>query len=720
MQSVSAARRKRAFIVFLSLLLAALGLAPRCAAVPDFSFIQVSDLHFPHSGSEATLADLAGIGEVYLRPYRTVSAKPSFIIETGDLTEFGPRGSAWDRHNRAISALGLPCYSALGNHDTTWRSLTREISETYGSTCYSWNDYGCHFVVLRSACIQDPRPVLEPQQLSWLKRDLEQIDKDTPVFVAFHHPLDTKEFSSPRETAGLVEILRPYNIAAILVGHSHSIVRTRFAGFDMIRGGSAWGPYAAGCAVYSVKDDVLRVAYRIRGNKEAAVPLLQKPLRGSAPRPSLLEIISPAAGSVVGDALSVQMRLTCGPGIVERVEAAIDGSLPVELTPGSDGTFNGIAEISKLPAGEHYLAVTLAAATGQTDTAYRQFTIARDKLSARWKADMGAASKSTPAVSENLVYVGANDGWLRAYDRSGGALVWRFFTRGPVICEPLLLEDRLYFGSEDGNLYCVTADRGYLVWKHATGSPVYSSPVTDGRSVFVGCCSGAFYSLDAQTGNLNWTNTDAGYTIESKPFVAGGRVYYGAWDCYVYCVDTSTGKLVWKCMGQGSAEGKAPEYYSPADCGPVVCGGKVFVADRKFRLSIIDAGSGVVEKFIDGVSAVSLSADGCHVYARRLDGRLDKLDCAGTQVWSVMCGLDDVPAAPAESDGTVYACSKRGLVSAVSATDGRVLWQYQATTQSYVLSSVAGFRGTAFVSGMDGSLTAVCEPGTMRPIKPPM
>jgi outer membrane protein assembly factor BamB len=162
-------------------------------------------------------------------------------------------------------------------------------------------------------------------------------------------------------------------------------------------------------------------------------------------------------------------------------------------------------------------------------------------------------------------------------------------------------------------------------------------------------------------------------------------------------------------MGQGSAEGVAPAYFSPADCGPIVCDGKVLVADRKYRLSIINVATGKLEKFINNVSAVALSADGGSVYARKLDGRLEKLDENGNVIWSIHCYLDDAPASPREVDGVVYVCSRRGLVSAVSADAGNMLWQYQATPQRYVYAAIPALGGTAYISATDGSLTALAR-----------
>jgi outer membrane protein assembly factor BamB len=75
-------------------------------------------------------------------------------------------------------------------------------------------------------------------------------------------------------------------------------------------------------------------------------------------------------------------------------------------------------------------------------------------------------------------------------------------------------------------------------------------------------------------------------------------------------------------------------------------------------------------------------------------------------LWESPASMDAVMTAPVEYGGTVYACSGKGLVSAVRADNGQVLWQYQATPSSFVLAS-AGVSGEyTYVVGTDGSLTA--------------
>lgn len=705
MQSIRSVRWWRSALAAAALV-AALGVAA-AAQVPNFTFIHTSDEHVPHSGTPDTIAELGTIGEVFLEPYGVTAAAPSFVIETGDMTEFGPKGGAWALLNEHYANVSLPRYMVQGNHDGTWRSLRYELRGLYGAPYYSFDKFGCRFVMIDSAGLQDPRPVIGPEQIEWLRADLATLDEDTPVFVALHHPLDGKEYSSPYETDRLLDALRPYNVVLVMVGHSHGYKHVPYAGVEMVHGGSAWGPGLPGYQVVSVLDGVLRVAYKERGKPSAATPTFTRPVEPPAKRYSAISIHSPKDQGVYRAQVPIKAWIRLGPDEVKEAFAEIDGKQRVNLERKPGGSFDALVPEGELAPGAHYMRVSFLAAD---DAVYHRsccFYMESDSPRAAWRAFMGSASKSTPAIAANTVYVGANDGRIRAYDRVSGSLKWAFAASGAITGEPLVIGDRVIAGSEDRFLYCLNARDGSPVWKFEADDPIYSAPVTDGSAVYFGCGTGAFYSVDPTTGAQNWKNTDAAYCIESKPFLADGKVYYGAWDTYVYCVNTADGSLVWKCMGQGSAEGVAPAYYSPADCGPVVSGGKVYAADRKYYLSVIDASTGKLVSSVEKVSAVALSSDGNHLYLRRNGGALTKTDLDCQTVWEADVSMDDAPAAPYESGGIVYVSSKRGLVSAVSAADGGIVWQYQATPSSYVLSSVAAVDGAAYVSGTDGSLTAL-------------
>jgi hypothetical protein len=80
--------------VLLLAILAPCAGAEKGAAIPDFTFIQASDVHAPMAQSKTTIAKIPGLGEIDLAPFGIKVPKPGFVIVTGDMNEFGG-GSGW-------------------------------------------------------------------------------------------------------------------------------------------------------------------------------------------------------------------------------------------------------------------------------------------------------------------------------------------------------------------------------------------------------------------------------------------------------------------------------------------------------------------------------------------------------------------------------------------------------------------------------------------------
>jgi outer membrane protein assembly factor BamB len=249
---------------------------------------------------------------------------------------------------------------------------------------------------------------------------------------------------------------------------------------------------------------------------------------------------------------------------------------------------------------------------------------------------------------------------------------------------------------------------GKKVWSFTAGDAVYSSPVMADDKVIFGCNDGWLYALDATTGKLAWVNKDGTYTVESKPFAWNGKVYYGAWDQYIRCVNAKDGKLVWQQICEGSRIAKAAKrYYSPADAMPAVAEGKLMIADRNMMLTILDAQTGEPAGSIKGVSATGVSEDGKFCYLRKTNGDVAKIDGSAKEIWSVRAHVGFIPTAPIEKNGVVYVSSGKGIVSAIAADSGKILWQYQGSPQLFVMSSVVSDGANAYVTAFDGSLTAI-------------
>ena len=678
----------------------------RAVAVPDFTFIQVSDLHTPRPESKATLSRIAGLGAINLAPFGLQAPKPAFVIVTGDMNEFGGGEGSWAEYLSCWKGCPIPVYHQLGNHDNTWRANLKSLRDLGLGPCYSFDKSGCHFVSLMTATLQDPRPSVGEEQIIWLKQDLAKVGPQKPVFVFFHHPLPGTEFASRYDYDRRLDVLHGYNTVLLMAGHSHGHVYRSVEGINETTGGSTFGPNS-GFAVISVKDGVLREAYWKTGDPAPSLKLLEKPLPAQSPYPKV-EILAPAFRQTGGSTLTISARLA-GPVVPEKVTYTVDGELESELKLSGQApawTASGSADVSKLLPGAHCLRVDFTQG-GEHYARSTQFFFEPTNQPTAWRAYLAASSKVTPAIADGVVYVGANDGNLRAIEAKTGKQLWAVATGAEILAEPLVAGGKVYTANGLGIVSAYTT-AGEKEWSFTAGDAVYSAPVLAEGKVIFGCNNGWLYAVEAATGKSAWVNKDGTYAIESKPWVWNGKVYFGAWDQYVRCVNARDGKLVWRQVGEGSRVAKgAKRYYSPADARPVVAEGTLMIADRNMMLSILNAETGEPASSIKGVSATGISEDGRFVYLRKTNGDLAKIDSSGKEIWHTAASLGAIPTAPTEKNGTVYVCSAKGMVSAIAADSGKALWQYQASPQLFVMCSVACDGANAYLTAFDGTLTAI-------------
>ena len=677
------------------------------AAVSDFTFIQASDVHAPMAQSKATISRIPGLGEIDLAPFGVKVPKPGFVIVTGDMNEFGGGSGTWAEYLSYWKGCKIPVYHGLGNHDNTWHANLKFLRDLGLGPCYSFDKYGCHFVSLMTPTLQDPRPSIGEEEIIWLRQDLAKVRPRMPVFVFFHHPLGGTEFASRYDYDRLLDVLRRYNTVLLMAGHSHGHVYRPVQGIDQTTGGSTFGP-TAGFAVISVKNGVLREAYWKAGEPAPSLKIFEKPLPAKASYPEV-EIRSPAFRASAGeDTLSISANLT-GPVALEQAAYVVDDELEGELKlSGSEPTWTatGNADLSKLLPGAHCLRVSFTKGE-EHYTRSTEFFFETTNRPTAWRAYLAASSKVTPAVAGGVVYVGANDGNLRAFDARTGKELWTVETGAEILAEPLVDGGMVYSANGLGVVSAYTL-AGKKVWSFTAGDAVYSSPVmADGKVIF-GCNNGRLYAVDAATGKQAWVNKDGTYAVESKPCVWNGKVYYGAWDEYIRCVDVGTGKLLWRRLGEGSRIAKgAKRYSSPADAMPLVADGKLIIADRNMMVTILNAETGEPSGSLKGVSATGVSQDGKFAYLRKLDGHVVKIDSSGKEIWSLRAQVGAIPTAPTEKNGVVYVSSGKGIVSAIAADSGKLLWQYQGSPQLFVMCSVACDGENAYLTAFDGSLTAI-------------
>ncbi|MBT8146387.1 MAG: PQQ-binding-like beta-propeller repeat protein [Gammaproteobacteria bacterium] len=231
-----------------------------------------------------------------------------------------------------------------------------------------------------------------------------------------------------------------------------------------------------------------------------------------------------------------------------------------------------------------------------------------DQLSLKWAfAFPGATrSRSQPVVTQEVTYIGSQEGTIYALDNATGCPWWTFSAdaevRGAIFVDTdeQGVPETLLFGDFAANAYAVNAQTGELIWKQEvhdhpqatiTGSviahedtlivPVSSLEVLLAARVEYSCCSfrGALVALSISSGEELWRTytTDeprptilstagiqqygpSGAPIWSSPTIDAKRnlVYAGTGENYsspaneysdaVLAMDLATGEIVWSAQ----------------------------------------------------------------------------------------------------------------------------------------------------------------------------
>ena len=238
-------------------------LAPAAPAA-EWRFAHLSDTHVEPRNAERTR-----------RAFRLARERGAEVaLVSGDLVrdslrvdEATARGY-FDLYASLAAGSPVPVRSVVGNHDVF--GIERHLSlvpatnphfgkamyeETLGPRFYAFNRGRVHFVVLDTIGVDDLwyYGYLDPEQLAWIRKDLEHVPAGGTVVTVCHIPLRTASLSTGFETEGpgrtlqtvnkvtsfrhvvrnvpdLQELLKGYRWTLALQGHMHREERLRLAG----------------------------------------------------------------------------------------------------------------------------------------------------------------------------------------------------------------------------------------------------------------------------------------------------------------------------------------------------------------------------------------------------------------------------------------------------------------------------------------------------------
>ena len=313
---------------------------------------------------------------------------------------------------------------------------------------------------------------------------------------------------------------------------------------------------------------------------------------------------------------------------------------------------------------------------------YPDFSVNQEysKAKEQWVVQTGVGIYCSPAVEKDKVFVGDDLGCLTAYALKNGKKLWSFASGKRIVGTPAVSEGIVVFGSADRNIYGLNAADGSLRWKVEAADPVLGAVTIHEGIAYVGASDKTFRAIDIQTGKVVWSYEQVKGYIETKPLVVDDKVIFSAWDNTLYALEKATGKEIWKWTG-----GLTRMHFSPAAVWPVASNGKVFIADPQRAMTAVNLQNGetVWRTFRSQVrETIGLSEDGERVFSKTMN---DSIVCYSTltdtpeQVWAsnVGFGYEHAPSMPQEKDGVVYGSTKEGLLFALEAKTGKIIWKHK-------------------------------------------
>jgi 3',5'-cyclic AMP phosphodiesterase CpdA len=200
-----------------------------------------------------------------------MNPQPEFVLFGGDLAQLG-LAEELELGREILSDVKPKLFMMVGEHDWYY-DMGKKWEELFGSSRYSFDHKGIHFVVLNSVIVEDywtktnmtpmermlfmaqlDNPKGKPftvgkEQREWFEKDLSRVPKEKPIVVFSHSPL-YKYYKSwnfwTDDAESIQEILAPFENVTVIHGHTHQVLINRIGNitfYGMLSTAWPW-PYA--------------------------------------------------------------------------------------------------------------------------------------------------------------------------------------------------------------------------------------------------------------------------------------------------------------------------------------------------------------------------------------------------------------------------------------------------------------------------------------------
>lgn len=318
-----------------------------------------------------------------------------------------------------------------------------------------------------------------------------------------------------------------------------------------------------------------------------------------------------------------------------------------------------------------------------------------------WSYTMGNWSySSSPAISQDILYIGSYDKKIYAVNATNGSLIWTYTTKGIVRSSPAVANNIVYAGSGDKNLYALNATDGTYIWNYTTKDAIYAPPTIYNDIVYIASSDNHTYAVNATNGTYIWNYTAKNQMATSSPAIVKDILYVGSHDYNLSAINATNGTLIWNYKTSG-------KIYST----PTVYNDVVYVGSNDRSLYAINSTNGsliwnyptgnftysspIVFKGVVYVGVEGGVANDSYVLASNATD--------GTQIWNYTVA-DKIYSSPAIANDILFIGSNDYRMYVLNTTTGTPLWSY--TTGGNIRSCPAIANGVVYIGSDDKNIYA--------------
>ncbi len=439
-----------------------------------------------------------------------------FVIVSGDISELDVRPHLTVA-KRILDSLNVPYHIIPGNHDTKWSSSGGGLFEQlWGSDRFNFEVGEFRFIGHHQGpLMRMGAGYSDPDDIAWIDSILTSLpDPRQKIFMVQHYPLDT----SIDNWYAVQDVIRPYNIQAILHGHGHANRVKSYEGITGIMSRSILRrkQQPTGYSIVELKPDVAEFYER--------VPL--------------------------ADSLHFWHSLALG-------DRDFTDSTRLPYPDYSQNNKSGVKEVWQQATGS-LITSAPTVADGQVYVSTTKGTVLAydlDSGNELWSWQGAGAIHSTPAVKGSRVVIGGVDSSITCLATRDGRQLWQTHTTDPVLGSPLIVGRQVYVGSGDGIMRALNLRNGKIKWTSTDiDGYIETRPVVADKKIMFGAWGGAFYALNLKNGELawKWSNPKPGLLYSAAacwPVVSDSKVFIVAPDRALSAIDIHTGDTVWRKTG---------------------------------------------------------------------------------------------------------------------------------------------------------------------------